>query len=62
LCVKFQYFSELEQTLDQNKEEIQALIQNLRRQDLSEREKEGIRHQLKQLLFKSGKHKEQLDR
>ncbi len=43
MCKKFQYFSEFKKTLDQNNKEIPALLPNLRRGDLSKREKEEKR-------------------
>ena len=52
----------LESKLDQNNKEIQVLQQNLQRGNLSEREKEQNRRQLKNLLDANYQFKDQLER
>ncbi len=51
-----------ESQVDQNNKEIQVLQQNLQRGNLSNREKEQIRRQLKHLLDANDQLKDQLER
>jgi hypothetical protein len=51
-----------ESQVDQNNKEIQVLQQNLRSQNLPDRDKEKIRRQLKHLLDANDQLKDQLER